>query len=81
LQKRKHKQVLDLGAEQHWYSNCGRSQSDERIRFAGVVISLKDLSSSIWMWHKDGRDQMAEWKIRSDEILRNRPIRNCCLPC
>jgi len=32
--------------------------------FVGVVISLKDLSSSIWLWYKDGRGENAEWKIR-----------------
>jgi selenium-binding protein 1 len=29
--------------------------------FAGVVISLKDLSSSIWMWYREGQNGKAEW--------------------
>ncbi len=65
LQKRKHKQVLDLGAEQQLVFELRPARNPTNAYgFAGVVISLKDLSSSIWMWHKDGRDQNAEWKIR-----------------
>ena len=30
--------------------------------FAGVVVSLKDLSSSIWLWFKDG-DKWAAKKV------------------
>jgi selenium-binding protein 1 len=29
-----------------------------------VVVSLKDLSSSIWLWYRDGRGENAEWKIQ-----------------
>src|SRR5215475_1060592 len=32
--------------------------------FAGVVISTKDLSSSIWHWYKEGRGENAQWKVR-----------------
>src|SRR5215475_11703919 len=32
--------------------------------FAGVVISTKDLSSSIWHWYKEGRGESAQWKVR-----------------
>jgi selenium-binding protein 1 len=28
------------------------------------VISLKDLSSSIWLWYRDGREQHSDWKVR-----------------
>ena len=40
--------------------------------FVGVVISLKDLSASVWLWYKDGdagrrrraRWQRGEWKVK-----------------
>src|SRR5256712_14047829 len=32
--------------------------------FVGVVTSLKDLSSSIWVWHREGTNGSANWKVR-----------------
>src|SRR5262249_54587699 len=32
--------------------------------FVGVVLSLKDLSSSIWMWQREGQGKQAEWTAR-----------------
>ena len=65
LQKRKHKQVLDLGAEQQLVFELRPARNPTNAYgFVGVVISLKDLSSSIWLWYKDGRGENAEWKIR-----------------
>ena len=54
LQKRRHKQVLDLGAEQQMVLEL-RPAHDPRkaYGFVGVVVSLKDLSSSVWVWHQD----------------------------
>ena len=55
LQKRRHRQVLDLGAEYQMALEL-RPAHDPRkdYGFVGVVVSLKDLSSSIWVWHRDG---------------------------
>ena len=65
LQKRKHKQVLDLGAEQQLVFELRPARNPTNAYgFVGVVISLKDLSSSIWLWYKDGREESAEWKIQ-----------------
>jgi selenium-binding protein 1 len=61
LDKRRHKQTLDLGAEQQLVFELRPARNPTRVYgFAGVVISLKDLSSSIWLWYKDGSD----WKTR-----------------
>jgi methanethiol oxidase len=65
LQKRKHKQVLDLGAEEQLVFELRPARNPTNAYgFVGVVISLKDLSSSIWLWYKDGREESAEWKIQ-----------------
>jgi selenium-binding protein 1 len=65
LQKRTHKQVLDLGAEQQLVFELRPARNPTKAYgFVGVVVSLKDLSSSIWLWYKDGRGEDAEWKIR-----------------
>jgi len=54
LKSRKHLQRMELGPEQQMVLEL-RPAHDPRktYGFVGVVISLKDLSSSIWMWHRD----------------------------
>ena len=53
LRRRKHLQEIDLGAEQQLVLELRQARDPSKAYgFAGVVISLKDLSSSIWMWHK-----------------------------
>ena len=32
--------------------------------FAGVVISLEDLSSSIWVWYLEGKNGAGQWKAK-----------------
>jgi methanethiol oxidase len=54
LRKRKHKQVLDLGQEYQLPLELRPAHDPSKpYGFVGVVISLKDLSSSIWMWHAE----------------------------
>jgi len=61
LIRRRHLQVLDLGPEQQMTLELRPAHEPTRAYgFLGVVTSLKDLSSSIWLWHKDG----PEWKVQ-----------------
>ncbi len=54
LRKRRHQQVLDLGAEQQLVLELRPSHDPTKtFGFVGVVVSLKDLSSSIWMWSRE----------------------------
>jgi methanethiol oxidase len=61
LRKRRHKQVLELGPEYQLTLEI-RPAHDPSMTygFVGVVISLKDLSSSIWMWHQ----QNGGWALK-----------------
>jgi len=63
LQTRRHVQTLDLGAEQQMVLEL-RPAHDPRkaFGFVGVVLSLKDLSSSIWQWYHD--DVTGAWAVR-----------------
>ncbi|HET9796492.1 MAG TPA: selenium-binding family protein [Gemmatimonadaceae bacterium] len=63
LPSRSHLQTLDLGAEQQMVLEL-RPAHDPRkaFGFVGVVISLKDLSSSIWQWYRD--DATGDWAVR-----------------
>jgi selenium-binding protein 1 len=65
LRSRKHQRVLDLGAEHQMVLELRPAHNPKRAYgFAGVVISLKDLSSSIWLWHREGDNGNGEWKAR-----------------
>jgi methanethiol oxidase len=53
LRKRRHLQSLDLGAEQQMVLELRPAHDPTKdYGFVGVVTSLKDLSSSIWLWHR-----------------------------
>jgi methanethiol oxidase len=53
LRARRHVQAFDLGAEQQLVLELRPSHNpNNTYGFVGVVISLKDLSSSIWLWHR-----------------------------
>ena len=65
LRKRIHKQVLDVGAEQQMVLELRPAHNPtETYGFVGVVTSLKDLSSSIWLWYREGNNGNGQWKIR-----------------
>ena len=50
-----HMQTLDLGAEQQMVLELRPAHNPtETYGFVGVVTSLKDLSSSIWLWYREG---------------------------
>ena len=54
LDTRRHLQELDLGAEQQMVLELRPAHDPNKTYgFVGVVVSLKDLSSSIWMWHRE----------------------------
>jgi len=54
LRKRRHQQALDLGGDQQLVLELRPSHDPTKAYgFVGVVVSLKDLSSSIWLWSRD----------------------------
>ena len=54
LRRRRHRQVLDLGSEHQMVLELRPAHDPTKAYgFAGVVISRKDLSASIWLWHRD----------------------------
>lgn len=79
LRKRKHVQKLELGAEQQMVLEL-RPAHDPRkaYGFVGVVISLADLSSSIWMWYRD--DASDSWKTRKVIEIPAEPADASVLP-
>jgi selenium-binding protein 1 len=65
LQKRRHQQVLDLGAEQQMVLELRPAHDpNQTYGFVGVVVSLKDLSASIWLWYREGSNGTGTWQTR-----------------
>ena len=63
LRRRTHKQTLDLGAEMQMVLELRPAHDPRRAwGFAGVVISLADLSANVFLWYLDERS--GEWKTK-----------------
>src|SRR5438045_302664 len=78
LRRRRHLQTLDLGNEQQMVLEM-RPAHDPRkaYGFLGVVVSLKDLSASIWLWH---RDNNGKWGIKKVIEIPAEPADPAVLP-
>ncbi|HWK66176.1 MAG TPA: selenium-binding protein SBP56-related protein [Rhizobiaceae bacterium] len=65
LNKRRHVQEIDFGEEHQLVFELRPAHDPTKAYgFVNCVISLKDLSSSIWTWHRDG-DKWAVKKVIS----------------
>jgi selenium-binding protein 1 len=61
LRTRKHRQTLDLGPEQQMVLELRPAHDPNKTYgFVNAVVSLEDLSSSVWVWYLDG----AQWAVR-----------------
>jgi selenium-binding protein 1 len=69
LRRRRHVQALDLGAEHQIALELRPAHDPTRpYGFMNAVVSLKDLSSSIWLWHHSsvsgGSSRNGTWQIQ-----------------
>jgi selenium-binding protein 1 len=81
LQKRRHTQVLELGPEYQMVLELRPAHDPtEAYGFVGVVTSLKDLSSSIWVWHREGGNGSAKWNVRKVIDIPAEPASEDVLP-
>jgi len=61
LRKRQHVQEIDLGSEHQMALELRPAHNPTRAYgFLGVVVSLKDLSASIWTWYREN----GKWAVR-----------------
>ena len=64
LPRRRHVQEIDFGPEHQLIFELRPAHDPTKAYgFVNCVISLKDLSSSIWLWHRDGGDRWAVTKV------------------
>jgi selenium-binding protein 1 len=74
---RKLTQRVDLGDENQMVLELRPAHDPEKTwGFVGVVISVEDLSASVWLWHKDG-DQ---WAVRKAITIPAEPAEADQLP-
>lgn len=80
LRRRKHLQKLELGPQYQMTLELRPARDPRKAYgFAGVVISLEDLSASVWLWYREGEEHPGngnghgrgpgggkdgEWKVR-----------------
>src|SRR5206468_1828917 len=77
LRRRRHVQSLDLGKEQQMVLELRPAHDPTKAYgFAGVVISLKDLSASIWVWSRDN----GKWGARKVIEIPAEPAEADLLP-
>jgi len=77
LRRRRHLQSIDLGAENQMALELRPAHDPTRTYgFVGVVISTKDLSASIWLWHRGDNG----WSVRKVIEIPAEPADEAQLP-
>jgi len=77
LLKRRHQQELDLGSEYQMTLELRPAHDPTHAYgFLGVVVSLKDLSGSIWLWHRED----GKWAIKKVIDIPAEPADPAALP-
>ena len=65
LRRRKHTQTVDLGDQYQMVLELRPAHDPtKKYGFVGVVVSVEDLSASVWLWHEDpARSGDARWAV------------------
>jgi methanethiol oxidase len=87
LRSRKHLQKLELGAEQQMVLELRPAHNPRSAYgFAGVAVSLADLSASVFLWYLDGANGngrgngKGEWKVKKVITIPAEPADPSLLP-
>jgi methanethiol oxidase len=65
LRRRRHLQALDLGEEYQMVLELRPAHDPAKTYgFVGVVVSLTDLSASIWLWHREENGENGRWSVQ-----------------
>jgi selenium-binding protein 1 len=83
LRRRAHLEELDLGAQHQMALELRPAHNPSRAHgFVGVVISLEDLSSSVFLWYLDrsARKGKGEWRTRKVITIPAVPADEADLP-
>ncbi len=83
LKRRRHQKTIDFGAEHQMVLELRPAHNPRKAYgFVGVVLSLEDLSSSIWLWYRDasGPGGEPEWKAKKVITIPAEPADPADLP-
>lgn len=81
LRSRRHIETLDLGAEQQMVLELRPAHNPQKAYgFVGVVLSLEDLSASIFLWYREGNNGKADWKAKKVITIPAKPADPADLP-
>jgi selenium-binding protein 1 len=81
LRRRRHVQTLDLGSQHQMVLELRPAHDPTRAYgFAGVVVSLEDLSASVWLWYLDKQNGGGEWKTQKVITIPAEPADAAVLP-
>lgn len=81
LRRRRHLQRLELGPQYQMSLELRPARDPAKTYgFAGVVISLEDLSSSVWLWYREGKNGDATWRVRKVIDIPAEPADAALLP-
>ena len=70
MKTRAHQQTIDLGAEQQMVLELRPAHNPRNAYgFAGVVVSLADLSASVWVWYLDRMNGNGKGTWRARKII------------
>jgi selenium-binding protein 1 len=79
LRKRRHQQTVDLGDQYQMALELRPAHDPTKdYGFVGVVVSVEDLSASVWLWHRGVAG--AEWKITKVIDIPAEPADPALLP-
>jgi len=77
LRRRRHLQALDLGDEHQMALELRPAHDPTKAHgFLGVVVSVADLSASVWTWYRDGD----RWAIKKTITIPAQPADPARLP-
>jgi len=77
LRRRRHLQALDLGDEHQMALELRPAHDPTKAHgFLGVVVSVADLSASVWTWYRDGD----RWAIKKTITIPAQPVDPARLP-
>lgn len=77
LRRRRHVQTIDLGDEHQMALELRPAHDPTKTYgFLGVVVSVEDLSASVWLWYRDGE----RWAARKVITIPAEPAAEADLP-
>jgi methanethiol oxidase len=81
MRRRKHVQTLELGPQYQMTLELRPARDPSKAYgFAGVVISLEDLSASVWLWYREGKNGDTRWAVKKVIDIPAEPADASVLP-